>query len=132
MSNKKMTKRENFELLLTLEDVKSNASIVDFINHEIDLLAKRNSADRKPSPKQIENEGFKQAILDFMKAGQSYTITDLIKGIEVFNEMSNQKISALVKQMYTTDEEDVSSYPLIRTEEKRKAYFSLNPAYKAD
>lgn len=131
MSNKKMTKRENFELLLTLNEVKSNPNFVDFINHEIELLTKKASADKKPTPKQIENEGIKTEILNFMVKGTKYTITDFIKSIPSLNEMSNQRISAIVKQMYSTDA-DSSSYPLIRTEEKRKAYFSINPDYSAD
>ena len=36
---KKMTKREKFELLLTIAEVQENEMLVEFINHELELLA---------------------------------------------------------------------------------------------
>ena len=51
-----------------------------------------------------------------MEDGKSYTITDLNKNIDGLSELSNQKISALVRQL-------VESGKVIREEVKRKAYF---------
>ena len=48
---RKPTKRMQFEALLNLADVQANSSLVDFINHEIELLDKKNSADKKPTAK---------------------------------------------------------------------------------
>ena len=78
---KKMTKREMFEQIkanhnLTAEEVK-------FIDHELKLLAKKNSAEKKPTSVQVANECLKSAILDFMEVGQKYTITDLMKSATV-------------------------------------------------
>jgi hypothetical protein len=111
-----MTKREMFE------QIKANhvlsAEEVAFIDHELELLAKKNSADKKPTAVQIANEGIKQAILDGMEDDVLYTITDLIKTIPACSELTNQRVSALVRQLYDCAEPAVE-----RIEEKRKAYF---------
>lgn len=117
MSTKKITKRENYNTLLGLDEVKSNSTLVEFINHEIELLDRKNSKDKKPSANQVANEGIKGAIIEFMEDGVQYTITDINKGCEVCADLSNQRISALVRQL--KDEGKV-----VREEIKGKAYFS--------
>ena len=77
---------------------------------------KKNSAEKKPTATQKANEDLKAKILEGMVEGKDCSITDLIKSIEVLNDLTNQKVSALIGQM-------VKSGSVIRTEEKRKAYF---------
>ena len=43
-SNRKPTKRDNFNALLAIPAVAENSTLVEFINHEIELLDKKNSA----------------------------------------------------------------------------------------
>ena len=117
MSNKKITKRDRFNALLSIPAVQADPGLVDFINHELELLAKKNSADKKPTAQQVANEGIKQAILDGMEPNRLYTITELQKSIPACAELSNQRVSALLRQL--KDEGAV-----VRTEDKRKAYFS--------
>ena len=81
-------------------------------------IAKKNSAERKPTATQTANEGFKVAILNAMENGKGYTITDLMKSIAEIADLSNQRVSAIVRQM-------VEGGVLVREEIKRKAYFSL-------
>jgi predicted RNA-binding protein (virulence factor B family) len=83
----------------------------------LELLAKKNSADKKPTAQQVANDGIKQAILDGMEANHLYTITELQKSIPACADLSNQKVSALVRQL--KDEGLV-----VKTEDKRKSYFS--------
>jgi hypothetical protein len=116
MTNKKITKRDRFEALLAIPAVQADAGMVDFINHELELLAKKNSADKKPTAQQVANDGIKQAILDGMEDGRLYTITDIQKNVPACADLSNQRVSALVRQMVGVTIE--------RTEDKRKAYFS--------
>ena len=115
---KKITKRERFESLLTLSQVQADPGMVEFINHELELLAKKNSADKKPTAQQVANDGIKQAIVDGMERNHFYTITDIQKNVPACAELSNQRVSALVRQM-------VADGVVTRTEDKRKAYFSL-------
>ena len=112
---KKMTKREMFEQIKRNYDL--TQAEVDFIDHELELLAKKNSADKKPTKVQVENEGIKAEILEGMEVGKAYTITDLIKEVPAIAELSNQRVSALVRQL-------VADGSVVRNEEKRKAYFT--------
>ena len=77
---------------------------------------KKNSAEKKPTATQIANEGIKNIILETLDE-KSMTITEMQKSNSELAELSNQKISALLKQM--TENGSVK-----REEIKRKAYFS--------
>lgn len=115
---KKPTKRENFSVLLNFAEVKANPALVEFINHEIELLDRKNSTEKKPTAQQTANDAIKVAILDNMVKGTKYTITDIIKTVPECADLTNQRVSALIRQL--KDEGKV-----IRTEDKRKAYFEL-------
>jgi predicted transcriptional regulator len=116
MTNKKITKREKFEMLMAIAEVQANPMLTEFIEHELELLAKKNASEKKPTAQQVANEGLKDVILDVLKEnGGLMTITDIQKSAEELADLSNQRISALVRQMV-----DVS---VERVEDKRKAYF---------
>ena len=114
---KKVTKRERYAELLALNEVKGNPELVAFIEHEIELLNKKASGEKKPSAVQVANEGIKEVIYNILvENGNAMTITEIQKADEELAEMSNQRISALVRQL--KEEGKVE-----RFEEKRKAYF---------
>ena len=113
---KKMTKRDYFTAIL--EKYPLTADEKTFVEHELELLAKKNASDRKPTAQQTANEGIKNAILDGMTSGRFYTVTEIQKEIPECAEMSNQKVSALVRQLK-------DSGAIVKTEDKRKSYFSL-------
>jgi hypothetical protein len=116
MTNKKVTKREKFEMLMAIPAVQANPMLTEFIEHELELLVKKNSSEKKPTAQQVANEGLKDVILEVLKSnGGLMTITDIQKSAEELADLSNQRISALVRQMV-----DVS---VERVEDKRKAYF---------
>lgn len=117
MTNKKITKRDRFNALLNMAEVKANPDMVAFIEHELELLVKKNSADKKPTAQQTANEAIKSAIVEAMEPNRLYTVTELQKSVEACAELSNQRVSALLRQL--KDEGAV-----VRTEDKRKAYFS--------
>ena len=110
----KMTKRDYFTAIM--EKYPLTAEEKAFVEHELELLAKKNSADKKPTAQQVANEGIKQAILDGMEPNRLYTITELQKSISACAKLSNQRVSAIVRQMV--------GVTIDRTEDKRKAYFS--------
>ena len=115
-TTKKMTKRDYFIAILSKYPLTEAEK--DFVKHELELLEKKNSADKKPTAQQVANEGIKAAIVAGMTPNRLYTITEIQKEIPECAEMSNQRISALLRQM----KEDKI---IVRTEDKRKAYFSL-------
>lgn len=112
----KLTKAQKFGMLKAIPAVKENSVLVEFIDHELELLAKKNSSEKKPTANQVANEGLKGAILEGMESGKLYTITDLIKSIPDCADLTNQRVSALVRQL-------IASGSVERVEEKRKAYF---------
>lgn len=115
---RKPTKRDNFNALLNIEAVKADPSLVEFIEHEIALLDKKNSTERKPTAKQIENEGIKAEILVWFEPDVLYASADVAKNCPACAELSPQRVSALLGQL-------VASGKLTKTTEKRKNFYSL-------
>ena len=105
-----------------LDVVLNGEPMTDEVREKLEALkasiAKKNTAERKPTATQKANEDFKVAILEGLESGKAYTITDIIKSVEAVSDLSNQRVSAIVRQL-------VESGSLVREEVKRKAYFSL-------
>ena len=114
-NTKKMTKRDYFTAILSKYPLTDAEKA--FVEHELELLEKKNSAEKKPTAQQIANDGIKTAILAGMTPNRLYTITEIQKEIPECAELSNQRVSALSRQMVGNE--------IVRTEDKRKAYFSL-------
>ena len=120
MTNKKMTKREKFEMLKAIKAVSENPILVEFIDHELELLAKKNASEKKPTAQQMLNEGIKQTIVDVLtENGGLMTVTDIQKAHAELADMSNQRLSALLRQLKEDKVVD-------RVEDKRKAYFTIH------
>lgn len=121
----KLTKAMKFADAIALlnGDTPSNGCSVDVViealNHEIELLAKKNASDRKPTAAQQANEGIKTIIVEYLNANPNLmaTATDLMKNVPELGELSNQKITSLLTQLHEGGQ-------IVRTYEKRKAYFS--------
>ena len=62
MTEKKITKKEKFEMLLEL--VEDNEMLTDFINHEIELLS--NKSSKGSAKKNEEQEAFFEVIRDVL------------------------------------------------------------------
>lgn len=119
MADKKITKRDNFNELLNIAEVKANKRLVEFINHELELLEKKNASKSNSMTKeQKANADLKDKIIEQMEQGKKYTISDMQKELVCCKELSNQKISAIIRQL-------MIGGIIERTEDKRKAYFSL-------
>ena len=116
MANKKMTKRDYFNAILSKYPLTDDEKA--FVEHELELLAKKNSSEKKPTAQQTVNESIKIAIANGMTANRLYTVTEIQKEISECADLSNQRVSALLRQM--KDDGIVT-----RTEDKRKAYFSI-------
>lgn len=117
-STPKLTKAQKFAMLRAIPAVAENAVLVEFIDHEVELLTKKNSADKKPTAQQVANAGIATAIIEGMEPNRLYTVTEVIKSIPACADLTNQRVSALLRQL-------VEAGKVKRTEDKRKAYFSL-------
>lgn len=117
---------EDIKALLNGQPVTYGTSIedaVDFIDHEVGLLAKKNSGEnKKPTKTQEENESYKALILEFLATlpddNIGATCTEIIKGVTEFEGFNPQKISPLVRQLMAADK-------VTKTEAKGKALFRL-------
>lgn len=114
---KKMTKREMYE------QIKANYALTEdevaFIDHELELLAKKNAStgERKPTATQKANEGIKETIVGVLADnGEQMTITEIAKAID--GDYTNQKISALVRQL-------IADGRVEKVVDKRKSFFKL-------
>ena len=114
----KLTKAQKFAMLRAIPAVAENAMLVEFIDHEVELLSKKNSAEKKPTAQQVANAGIATAIIEGMEPNRLYTVTEVIKSIPACADLTNQRVSALLRQLVETGK-------VKRTEDKRKAYFQV-------
>jgi len=115
MANK-MTKVQMFNAIKALVEVSANADMVAFIDHEIELL-NRKSSNKKATKTQVENEGIKAEILSVL-TNEGATVTDIQSKSVVLGDLSNQRVSALLRQL-------VESGAVVKTVDKKRALFSV-------
>lgn len=121
---KRLTKKDYFEMIK--EVCVDRTDIVDFCNHEIELLSRKNSKSGATKT-QKENEIVANMLVEELtKVGKPITITDLMNTSETVknytlengNNLTNQKISAIFKRL-------VESNRIIKVVDKKKSYFSI-------
>ena len=110
---KKITNVEALEMVLAMD-------LSDELRAKIETMKasfeRKRNAKSGPTKTQVENESIKDEIVVFLGTVEKATITDIMKGLE--REISNQKVSALVRQL-------IQDEKVVRFEEKRKAFFKL-------
>lgn len=116
MANK-ITKREVIGMMMNEEVVKANPTYVAYLKNELALLDKK-AQNKKATKTQEQNVGIKATILKVLTTIGSGTVTDIQNGNEELSTLSNQKVSALVRQL-------VESGEVVRTTDKKKSIFSL-------
>ena len=120
---KKMTKREKFEMLAKIPAVAENEMLIEFINHELELLAKKNvssTGEKKLTATQVANEGLKSDIYAHMAENHNrlFTIGELIKEVPACAELSTSKVTAMLTQL-------IKANKVERITDKRKSYFKV-------
>ena len=116
MANK-ITKREVIGMMMKEEVVKANPTYVAYLENELALLDKK-AQNKKATKTQEQNVGIKATILEVLATIGSGTVTDIQNGNEELSALSNQKVSALVRQL-------VESGEVAKTTDKKKSIFSL-------
>ena len=116
MANK-ITKREVIKMMMNEEVVKANSTYVAYLENELALLDKK-AQNKKATKTQEQNKGIKTTILKVLATIGSVTVTDIQNGNEELSTLSNQKVSALVRQL-------VESGEVVKTVDKKKSIFSL-------
>ena len=88
----KVTKAEMFAMIKDVEGVKENQAMVDFIDHELELLAKK-SANKKPTKTQVENEGLKEVITAVLSESENpMTVTEMLATKRFAENTSNSDL----------------------------------------
>ena len=116
MANK-ITKREVIGMMMNEEVIKANPTYVAYLKNELALLDKK-AQNKKATKTQEQNKGIKAIILKALATIGSGTVTDIQNGNEELSTLSNQKVSALVRQL-------VESGEVVKTVDKKKSIFSL-------
>ena len=124
-SRKELMTMEKMTNVKAINYVLGNCEIPADVKEKLEKMreqfVKKNSAERKPTANQVENQGYKADILAYLGTVENATITDLMKAIPSLAELSNQRVSAIVRQLKDSGE-------VVREEIKRKAYFSIATA----
>ena len=124
MMNTKLTKKDKFNMAIELvasTDSTNKEMLIEFFQHELELLEKKNSKSGGQTKLQKENE----ILLDQLETALAEfdsptTITDFMKkSTHEVATLSNQKLSALMKKLV----ED--RHTVVKTVEKKKSYFYL-------
>lgn len=115
---KRITKRDNFNAIKTIVAELGREDLVEFVNHELELLdnrAKRNTLTKV----QKENLEYVEVIYNILaNAEEPMTIDNILAADSEVATFSNQKISALLKKLVDADR-------IVKTVIKNKAYFSI-------
>ena len=95
-STPKLTKAQKFAMLRAIPAVAENAMLVEFIDHEVELLTKKNSDSGKLTKLQQENMKLTEAVYEGMEADKPYTITDIIKSVPAVAGLNTSKVRPLM------------------------------------
>ena len=120
MANTKMTYATALEMVLAIDEVKANDELAEKLTALKESVSKKStSKSNKPTAKQKANEEIKEKIMEilFAEPTRLFTISEICK-LYTDEELSNQKVSSLIRQLVAEDK-------VKRTEDKRKAYFSI-------
>lgn len=100
MSEKRVTKKENFETIRGLLVEMGRKDLAEVMAHEIELVSKKRAGQTKA---QKANEGLVEVVYNILaEATETMTATDILnvakeRGVEGI--ASNQKVSALLKML---------------------------------
>lgn len=120
MTNKKMTNAMALEIALEVlkeTDAEKYTEVIEKLDKMLVQVNKKSSANRKPTATQLENEGLRVKIAEYLtNTGKRLTVSEMMKEIEGLEELSNQRVTSLATSLYKEGKID-------REVEKRKAYF---------
>lgn len=122
MMNKKMTKKDWFAMVIAVvenSESEKKAEMIEFLNHEVELLSKKNSRTGQTKTQKENEVLLGQLELALAEFDRPITISEFMK--ESSHEvatLSNQKLSALMKKLVDAKKVD-------KTVEKKKSYFAL-------
>ena len=123
MAEKKITKREKFEMAVEMAEREGNEMLIEFFKHEIELLT--NKSGKTSAKKTEEQEAFMEIIRDVLSENDRMQCGAIAKDSRVAEfkwadgkETSPQRVSAMLKKMKDCGD-------VVAVTEKKITYFSL-------
>ena len=103
-TERKITKRERFAEIIEIATELGREDLVDFCNHEIELLDKKASKSGESKSKKENAELMNILYDELVEIGKAVTITEFMKAspTSTERELSNQKITSLFSKMVGT------------------------------
>ena len=97
---KKLTKREVINAMLTIDAITSNETFVSFLKHELELLDKK-SSNRKETSKQKEKKEFTDIVYSTLTANgdKAMSIKEIIASDTSLDGLSSNRVSAMLKTL---------------------------------
>lgn len=114
------TKITKAQMFAQIKSHLTDEAEIAFIDHEMELLAKKNSyKSDKPTKTQVANAALKERIVAIMSAepNRLFTVSEILKALGDA-DLTASKVTALVTQLKNDG-------TVVRTEDKRKAYFKI-------
>lgn len=123
MANK-VTKKDNFNALRALALAADNADLVAFVDHELELLARKaENRSTKPTVRQDENAKIKDDLVSKMVYGQWYRCAELqAMNEELAKGVGTQRTARLCNDMADPKKGDCR---LRKKVDKKVVYFAL-------
>lgn len=124
MAEKKITKREMFAQVIAMAEGRevtvSAEELVAFAKHEIELLEKKaGTKSKKEVATDAENARLMEVIAETLTGAENpMTVSEVMGANAELGELSNQKVSALMKKLVDTGR-------VKKGTEKRKSVFSI-------
>ena len=122
--NKKLTNVVALEMVLAMKEVQANQELVAKLELMKSQFEKKNKSGVRAdgtkilTAEQKKNEGIKEQLIEVLaRCEEPQQIKDLMK-MEEFSQYSNQKLSALLKQLVTAEKVE-------RVEDKKVAKFKI-------
>lgn len=124
MAEKKITKREMFAQVIAMAEGRevtvSAEELIAFAKHEIELLEKKaGTKSKKEVATDAENARLMEVIAETLTGAENpMTVSEVMGANAELGELSNQKVSALMKKLVDTGR-------VKKGTEKRKSVFSI-------
>ena len=116
MADTKITKKDMFNEVIAMATEMGREDIVEFAEHEIELLNKRNSADSKAKAKKAaENAALAEKVVEFLAGAENaQTTLEVATAIGISTQKATPILTGLANEGR-----------VVKTTEKRKVFYSL-------
>ena len=120
---KKLTNVKALEMVLEMKEVQSNEELVEKLTTMKAQFEKKNNrtatGDKKPTKTQQENEVLKGYIMEVLTLKKEPMTIAQIQAEDIeLKDLTNQKMSALLKQLVDADQ-------VVKTKDKKATLFGL-------